>query len=130
MARKNRAQQSLDRINKRMNNEINKMGKKSMRGFIRAAIIVRRDMDKTPPKIPIAKKFGGNLRGSYFTNPFFIGSSPFLTFGFGAEYAIHVHEMIGATFSRPDSGPKFFSAHLKSKRKEMLRVIGEEAKYK
>ncbi len=122
---KNKAQQSLDKINRNMNREIKKMAKRTMRGFIRAEIVIKRDVELTPPKTPVGKT--GNLRGSWFDAPFFVGDTPFLIFGYGAEYAIWVHEMIGATFKRPGAGAKWFEAALKRNRKEMLLKIREEA---
>ena len=46
-----------------LNKELSKIVGKSMRGLIRSAIIIRRDMDKTPPRVPV---MDGNLRASWF----------------------------------------------------------------
>lgn len=54
----------LDTVLKNLNKEIAGIRNRSLKGLIRAQIVVRRDMDKTPPKIPVDT---GNLRSSYFT---------------------------------------------------------------
>jgi len=46
-----------------LNKEILKIKGRSMKGLIEAAIVIRRDMDKTPPLIPVDT---GNLRASSF----------------------------------------------------------------
>jgi len=117
----------MDKILRNLNKEINKIEGGSMKGLIRAAIIVRRDMDKTHPLIPVDE---GNLRGSWFTDPRKTSKGLSLRFGFTAEYAWYVHEMVGANFQRPNAGAKFFEASLKrnDKNGEILRVIKEEAK--
>lgn len=48
---------------RRLNNEIKNIEGKTLRGLIRAAIIIIRDMEETPPIIPIDT---GNLRASRF----------------------------------------------------------------
>ena len=54
----------LDIILKKLNKEVNRIEKRSLRGLIRAAIVIRRSMDKRPPLIPVDL---GNLRASFFT---------------------------------------------------------------
>lgn len=53
--------EGLDAVIANLNREVSKIKGRSLKGLIRAAIVVRRDMDKTPPLIPIDI---GNLRGS------------------------------------------------------------------
>lgn len=48
----------------KLNRQIKKIEEKTLAGLIKSAIIVRRDMDKTPPLIPVDF---GNLRSSFFT---------------------------------------------------------------
>lgn len=54
----------LPEVIKNLNKEIENIEGLSMKGLIRAVIIIRRDMDKTSPLIPIDT---GNLRASWFT---------------------------------------------------------------
>ena len=97
----------------------------SAKGLIQSAILIRVDMDKTPPLIPIDL---GNLRASWFTNSFRTFKGPGLMMGFSANYAAAIHEKVGAKFQRPGSGPKFFEASLKRNRKEIINIIGINAK--
>jgi hypothetical protein len=101
--------------------------------LIEGAIIIRRDMDRTPPMIPIAT---GNLRDSWFAepNPTFFGG-PSITIGFTANYAVFVHEMVDKNnkkinWSRPGSGPKFFETSLFRNTGEVLMAIQRNAKVK
>lgn len=54
----------LDKVLGNLNKEIKKIDGRTLKGLIRAAIIIRRDMETTPPLIPVDT---GNLRASYFT---------------------------------------------------------------
>ena len=115
----------MDNVLKNLNKEITDIEGLSMKGLIRAAIIIRRDMDKTSPLIPIDE---GNLRGSWFTDQRKYAKGMELRMGFTAEYAWYVHEMIGANYKRPGAGAKFFEASLKRNAGKILDVIKEEAK--
>ena len=53
----------MDKVLRNLNKEIKKIKKKSMTGLVKSAILIRRDMDKTSPLIPIDT---GNLRASFF----------------------------------------------------------------
>ena len=53
----------LDKVIAKLNTEVSKIEGRTLKGLIRAAIIVRRDMDKVSPKIPVDT---GNLRQSFF----------------------------------------------------------------
>lgn len=53
----------VDKVMANINREIGKIKNRSVRGLIKAAIVIRRDMDKTPPLIPVDL---GNLRASFF----------------------------------------------------------------
>jgi len=54
----------MDIVMSNLNREIKKLEVNSLQGTLEAAVIVRRDMDNTPPLIPIDT---GNLRASWFT---------------------------------------------------------------
>jgi hypothetical protein len=51
-----------------------------------------------------------------------------LVMGFTANYAVHVHENIGANFQRPGAGAKFFEASLKSNQSVMLSIISTKTR--
>ena len=115
----------FDKVVRNLRREVKKIEGRTMKGLIRSAIVIRRDMDKTPPLIPVDE---GNLRASWTTNPFFIGSNPAILMMFTAEYAVWVHENEGATFKRPNAGAKFFEASLKRNAGRVLGIIQQEAK--
>ena len=122
----------LDIVLSNLNKEIKAIEGRSMQGLIRAAIILRADMDTTPPLIPIDT---GNLRSSWFTTNFRQGTMFGLTMGFSANYAVFVHEMVDKgskviNWSRPDSGPKFFEASLKRNKERILQEIADNATIK
>jgi hypothetical protein len=112
----------LDIVLRNLNREISKIEQRTLKGLIHAAIIVRRDMEKNIPYIPLDL---GNLRASWFTvtargnqssTPKFEGKdsdkfstehssmvsegkamlqankNPIIMMGFTANYAAGVHE--------------------------------------
>ena len=124
----------VDQFMRNLNKEIKAIEGRTMKGLIKAAIIIRYDMDKTSPMIPV---YTNNLRGSWFANPVprWISGLAAIMMGFTANYAAYVHEMIGPTttgkkinWNRPGSGPKFFEASLKRNRHKILETIRVEAK--
>lgn len=93
---------------------------RTSKGMINAAVFIRRDMEKTEPKIPVDT---GNLRSSWFASPVKGKFGPGVLMGFTAAYAVYVHENMEATFNRPGSGPKFFEAALLRNKGEIVRII-------
>jgi len=120
----------LDKVLRKLNKEIKAIEGRTMKGLIRAQIIIRRDMDKTPPKIPVGKT--GDLRASYETKSYYMGNNPVVLMAFTASYAWFVHEMIGKKikWNREGSGPKFLEASIKRNTAKVLAVIREEAMIK
>lgn len=114
----------MDTVLKNLNSEIRKIEGASLKGLIQAAIIIRRDMDQTPPLLPVDT---GNLRGSWTVETIRSGNSPAIRLGFTADYAWYVHEMVGANFQRPGAGAKFFEASLKNNQGKILDIIKREA---
>jgi hypothetical protein len=53
----------MDQVLTNLNRELKKIKGANLAGLISAAVVIRRDMDKTSPKIPIDT---GNLRASWF----------------------------------------------------------------
>jgi len=105
---------------KNINTHLDGLKIRSSKGMLHAAIFIRRDMEKTEPKIPVDT---GNLRGSWFTNPVKGKFGPGVLMGFTAAYAVYVHENMEATFNRPGSGAKFFEAALLRNKREIVRII-------
>jgi len=126
----------MDIVLSNLNRKIREIQGLSMRGLIEASILIRRDMDETPPLIPVDT---GNLRASWTFETFHSSKGPTILMGFTANYALFVHEMLenrfGSTFgagsisgkeinwSRPGSGPKFFESALKRNVDKILETI-------
>lgn len=151
----------LENIMSNLNKEIEKIKNRSLTGLIKAARVVRDDMDFTPPLIPIDL---GNLRKSWFIvtsnkaiicgrSPTFVGNDadkikdghtqalqeakgveygqgPYVVFGFGAPYALYVHEMIEAKFQRHGAGALFLSNAMARNSKRIFNIIAKEVKIK
>ena len=128
----------FDKVLSNLNKEINGMKLRSARGLMESAAFIRRDMEKTPPLIPLDT---GNLRASWFITRFRMLKGIGLIMGFSANYALVVHErMEGApwgdtvvgdvAWKRPGSGPKFFEAALKRNHKEILNILQRNTRIK
>lgn len=56
---------------------------------------------------------------------------PFVVMGFAANYAAVVHEKRNVkNWNRPNSGPKFFQAHIDKNRQDFLDMVKKEATFK
>ena len=121
---------SFAKVMKNLTKEIKRIEGATMKGLLFGAQIIREDMEKTPPLIPIGET--GNLRASWFTTSVYIKNMPILLLGFSAEYAVYVDEMVGKgkkiNWSRPDSGPKFFEASIKRNKNRILEEIRRAAR--
>jgi hypothetical protein len=127
--------QGMSTVMSNLNKEILKIEARSMKGLIEAAIIIRRDMDKTSPTIPVDT---GNLRGSWFTEAIKVKGMSGLLIGFSANYAVFVHERVEGSewgkgtvgkvdWNREGSGPKFLEAALTRNEKLILQTIRDNA---
>ena len=116
----------FDQVVKNLNKAIQEIEGRSMKGLIRAVAFIRYDMDHTQPLIPVGET--GNLRSSWISEAIYVKGKPAVICGFGANYAVYVHENIGANFQRPGAGAMFFSAALNRNHKRILEIIREEAK--
>lgn len=140
----------LNTVTKKLNDKIGEVRENATTGLIQAAILIRQDMEKSEPKIPIDT---GNLRASWFTSvtngkgqvetaggggdPDFpkIASvaqsilttkpNPALLMGFSANYAIFVHENAEAQFQRPGSGPFFFKAAMLRNSAKIIQIMAK-----
>jgi hypothetical protein len=131
MAKRNEIK-GLSKVVSNLNKEIRNIQGRSMAGLIDAAIIIRRDMDKTPPLIPIDT---GNLRASWTTSPIKRLGLIGLVIGFTANYAVFVHELLASknkkvNWNRPNSGPKFFQKAIERNAKNIINVIRNRVKIK
>lgn len=126
MRKKNKAGlKGVDEVIRNLNKQLLKKKAMSLKGMILAAAFIRKDMEKTPPLIPVDT---GNLRASWFTTPGYIAGRPIVKMGFTANYALLVHEAVGKNikWGRPGSGPKFFESSLKRNKATILRIIATE----
>ena len=117
----------LDQVLRNLNKEIKAIEGRSLKGMLLAVAEVRKDMETTPPLVPIDT---GNLRGSWFSEPLNLPTGPAVIFGFSANYAAYVHELLGAHFQRPGAGPKFLQAPIRRTKERTLRIIAENARIK
>lgn len=53
-----------------------------------------------------------------------------LMMGYSANYAMWVHENIGANFQRPGAGPKWFEAAIKRNKDKIVQIVATNAKIK
>jgi hypothetical protein len=108
-------------------NLVRVMGRKrvaSMAGLIKAAAFIRRDMDMTPPLIPVDT---GVLRASWYATPIFgTNGQPMIVMGFTAKHAVFAHDIDWQQGKRPGSGPKFFQSALNRNRHRVTKIIGAE----
>jgi len=118
--------EGFDNVVSNLNKQIAKIKGVTMAGLIKSAIVIRRDMDITPPLIPVDV---GNLRGSWTVVTMYDQHGPAVLIGFTANYAVFVHEnMMAVNWNRPGSGPKFFEASIKRNSKKVLKIIQENVK--
>jgi hypothetical protein len=149
----------MDTVLRNLNKEITAIEGRTLKGLIRAVILIRRQMEMVPPLTPV--EFG-NLRSSFFvvttkgahegSDAAFVGKGaatmhgdhistmaeagqeldrsqgPSVAFGFSANYAVYVHENVGANFQRPGAGAKFLEAAIRTLVPQILQVIREEAR--
>lgn len=115
----------LEQVTANLNKAIEKIRNRALSGLIKAAALVRRDMDKTEPLIPVSPH-GGNLRASWTVIPGFDDKgNPYVICGFQASYALYVHYNIGAHFNRPGAGALFFAAALNRNHDNILKEIAK-----
>lgn len=116
----------LDKVLSNLNKEIIKIKSGTIQGLVVAASQILTDADKTSPTIPVDT---GNLRASRFITPMNAQSNnPYVLFGFSANYAACVHEMMGANFQRPGSGAKFLETSIKRNYDNVLIIVQKHAK--
>lgn len=95
----------------------------SKKGLLEIAKFIRRDMDINQPYIPFDL---GNLEASWRVfGPYKeTEGKQSITFGFIANYALWVHEMMGdVNWSKPGSGPKFFEKAINRNHDTMIQIM-------
>ena len=121
----------MDRVLRNLSKEVEKIKIGSAAGLVEAVEFIHNDTEKTPPITPVDT---GNLRSSWSTRFFRRNKQSVIIFGYSANYALYVHEMIdrGRTikWSRPNSGAKWFEYAIKRNVDRILYLIAGRAKIK
>lgn len=145
--------EGIDTVMNNIHKELKHLEIKGLQGMIMAAVEIRRDMENTSPLIPIdvgnlrASWFVVTALGKAAPPALFQGENagqmksehnqvmttmqattksfkhPVLIMGFSANYAVYVHENIGATFQRPEAGAKFFESALHRNASKIVSII-------
>lgn len=128
-----------------LNREIQNIVGRSMAGLIEATMLIHVATETEDPKVPVDT---GNLRHSWFTSPFYEGGNPGMFFGFAANYALTVHEMVDADFTTPrmrkkgkakkatlytpraGAGAKFLETKINRHHDDIIKAIAGKAKIK
>lgn len=128
MALKNQVKievKNFKKVSRRLRKKGAQMSNGSLKGLIEGVALIRRDMDKTPPLIPVDQNI---LRPSWTVQ--INKGKRSLKFGFTTSYAAAVHFKLdgGVNWSRPNSGPLFFSSAIARNYVKVLKVIAENSK--
>lgn len=139
--------EGIDRVVQGLNGKLREYEMNGTRGLRNAANFIHRQSEKVPPKVPVDT---GNLRHSWFINTLMWkkNNRSIVEFGFSANYAAFVHEMVGADFSSPrmlpdrthgtkskskglytprkGAGAKYLEAHMKRNVFKILKIIRGE----
>ena len=120
--------QGMDRVMANLHKELNQMKRGSAQGLLDAVALNHADTERTPPLTPVDT---GNLRSSWTTRFFRRDKKSVIIFGYSANYALYVHEMIGpVNWSRKNSGAKWFEYAIKRNFNRILAIIAGRAKIK
>ena len=118
----------MDRVLRNLNMELDKIKVGSAAGLVEAVEFIHADTERTPPVTPVDT---GKLRSSWSTRFFRRNKQSVIIFGYSANYALYVHEMIGTIkWSRPNSGAKWFEYAIKRNVDRILYLIAGRAKIK
>jgi len=92
----------IETVMKGLNGKLVEFQISGVQGMRNAAGFLRGEMERTSPRVPVDT---GNLRASWFiesTRQVSQGKNRVgVKFGFNANYAIYVHEMVDADFTSP-----------------------------
>ena len=126
----------MDKVIQRLQVELTKIKSGAAQGMVEAVAFIHADTETTPPLTPVDT---GNLRSSWRTVFFRKNKQSVIRFGYSANYALYVHEMLGAlregggkaiNWSRPNSGAKWFQYAIQRNIKRITHIIFKNAKIK
>jgi hypothetical protein len=118
----------VENVSANINAVLGKMKISGHRGLLSAANYVLTDADIGQP--PLVPALTGHLRSSRFAEPL-PTEQPAVVFGYEANYAAAVHEMLASpsgkpiNWSRPGSGPKFFQASLTRNADKIALIVAK-----
>lgn len=118
----------FEQLIQNLNVEILAIEGHSRKGLIECVKFIQRDCEATEPLLPVDK---GNLRSSWqvhMINEGSVGARRFgVRFGYSSNYAMWVHEMIGAVnWTRPGSGAKWLEKSINRNHNELIQIIAAE----
>lgn len=124
--------EGVEDVARNMNKALERMKGKSTLGLLSAANFILTDADIG--RSPLVPHRTGKLRASRFAEPFKTAvGDPFVVYGYGANYAAAVHEMLTSPsglpidWTRPGSGPKFFEASIKRNSGKVLGIVAKHS---
>ncbi len=118
--------QGMDRVMRNLQIELDKIKIGSAAGLVEAVEFIHADTEKTPPVTPVDT---GNLRSSWSTRFFRRSKQSVIIFGYSANYALYVHEMIGPiNWSRPNSGSKWLQYAIQRNVDRIFYIIAGNTK--
>jgi hypothetical protein len=118
----------VEKVSANINAQLKKMKISGHRGLLSAANYVLTDADIG--QSPLVPALTGNLRSSRFAEPL-PSEQPTVIFGYSANYAAAVHEMLISPsgkpidWSRPGSGPKFLEASLTRNADKIALIVAK-----
>ena len=117
----------IEEVINNLNSKLSEIKEISMKGLLQSAVLIRRDMDITPPLIPVDT---GNLRNSWTVVP--NREKIQVMMGFSTEYAASVHERTSplVKWKRKGSGAKFFESALMRNTNNILETIKNNVEIK
>lgn len=113
------AVEGLDKVMANLNKEIAKIKGRSIAGLLAGGLIIQAEAQR---RVPVDT---GNLKGSAFTRKAHDDEKSVVV-GFGAAYAIYVHEDLNAFHD--DGEAKFLENAVTAKGQEVLEAIAAYAK--
>jgi hypothetical protein len=138
----------FDQLGKQLNIQTQMIEGANMKGLLRAAKFIWRETERTPPLTPVGVT--EKLRSSFqihantgtvvegglsgiTTNTTLIAQNTGrrnanVTFGYAANYALWVHEMVGAKFKREGAGAHWFKAAIERNYHTIVQIIEDNAK--
>lgn len=136
----------IETVMKGLNGKMVEFQINGVRGMRNAAGFIRGEMERSAPKVPVDT---GNLRASWFIESIRASKNRVgVKFGFSANYAVYVHEMVDADFTSPrkryqrthgqrtkakgvyrpraGAGAKFLESHLKRNVYKILLIMRDK----